>query len=259
MTLAVPTGQVLWICTHKLILHNANHHPLRSWFDHTCSLLNWTFMQGSQEISCSIFKSIKMCCKYEFQQMLLLKLSILRFSPILRRNGTHLKQKENIWNCSLEQILNALNMQKNSWNIINLNQILIIASLQLLEPTPKRKLATRIIVLPLWYSSKIQDYNDSWSTLEIHTCWTPLHHQLHRNVLDVFFLSVFQDLVILVKRSAMGQVPSQGRDKWEVVSLCPLSHNTVPCSMDSHLCCTFFRNIQLQDDSSILVVLILYN
>jgi hypothetical protein len=212
-------------------------------------------MQGCQEISCSMFKSIKMCCKYEFQQMLLLKLSIFRFSPILRRNGTNLKQKENIWNCSLEQILNALNIQKNSWNIINLNQILIIANLQLLEPTPKRKLAIRIIVLPLWYSSKLQD---SWSTLEIHTCWTPSHHQLHRTVLDVFFLST-QDLVILVKRSATGQVPSQGRDKWEVVSLSPLSPNTVPCSMDSHLCCTFFRNIRLQDDSSILVVLILYN
>jgi hypothetical protein len=149
-------------------------------------------------------------------------------------------------------------MQKNSWNIINLNQILIIANLQLLEPTPKRKLAIRIIVLPLWYSSKIQDYNDSRSTLEMHTCWTPLHHQLHRTLLDVFFLST-QDLVILVKRSATGQVPSQGRDKWEVASLCPLSPNTVPCSMDSHLCCTFLRNIQLRDDSSILVVLILYN
>jgi hypothetical protein len=168
----------------------------------------------------------------------------------------HNWNRENIWNCSLEQILNALNMQKNSWNIINLNQILIIANLQLLEPTPKRKLAIRIIVLPLWYSSNIHDYNNSWSTLEIHTCWTPSHHQLDRTVLDVLFLST-QDLV--VKRSATGQVPSQGRDKWEVASLCPLSPNKVPCSMDSHLCCTFFRNIQLRDDSSILVVLILYN
>jgi hypothetical protein len=214
-------------------------------------------MQGCQEISCSMFKSIKICRKYEFhqfQQMLLLKWSILRFSPILRRNGTHLRQKENIWNCSLEQIWNAFKHAKE----LMMNQILIIANLQLLEPTPKRKLAIRIIVLPLWYSSKIQEFNDSSSTLEIHTCWTPLYHQLHRTVLDVFFLST-QDLVILVKRSATGQVPSQGRDKWEVASLYPLSPNTVPRSMDSHLCCTFFRKIQLQEDSSILVVLILYN
>jgi hypothetical protein len=35
------------------------------------------------------------------------------------------------------KVLSALNMQRNLWNILNLHQILIIATLQVMEPTLK--------------------------------------------------------------------------------------------------------------------------
>jgi hypothetical protein len=55
--------------------------------------------------------------------LLLLESSTIRPSLIFRKNGAHLINKKNVWK-KIQIITIVLNMQKDSWTIINFHQVL---------------------------------------------------------------------------------------------------------------------------------------
>jgi len=61
--------------------------------------------------------------------------------------------KKDIWKKRTVYIgvLSVLNMQKDSWNIINLCEILIIEYLQVMEFIPKEKMEIQIIMFAWWF------------------------------------------------------------------------------------------------------------
>ncbi len=75
-------------------------------------------------------------------------------------NGAHLIRNKNIWKIFAihKNVLVALNMQIDSWNIFNLHQIWKIKKLQLMELIPKKRLTIQVSVLLLWFFKDVR-YN----------------------------------------------------------------------------------------------------
>jgi hypothetical protein len=110
--------------------------------------------------------------KYEFQKFqVLLPFYLLKLwlSQNFKINGAHLMFKNDIWKKRTIYIgvLSALNMQKDSWNIINLCEILTIEYLQVMEFIPKEKMEIQIIMLAWWFlkDTRVQFLNIVYTPL----------------------------------------------------------------------------------------------